>query len=197
MQQTHRSLTPKQALTFSAITMFGAAALLVGIFLIIYAHYHERAYSFLGLGAACFIGGIAGIVVTAPKVKAAVCYGIIALGMIGILVGVIYLTYHSASYQERGHIVITLSIIAIVGGIIGALLTQPGARAAALSSVLALGIVAPAGIMGLILGTIYQVAFEYQGQAYPLLGAGALCLLGGIAGSIFAQGKAAAAKRIP
>jgi len=192
----HRSLTPKQALTFSAIVVFGVAALLVGVILIIYAHYHERAYSFLGLGAACFIGGIAGIVVAAPKVKVAVCYGIIAMGMIGVLVGVIYLSHHFASYQERGHIVIALSIIAIVGGITGALLAQPGARAAAFSSVLALGIVASAGIVGLILGTIYQVAFEYQGHAYPLLGAGALCLIGGIACSIFAQGKAAT-KRIP
>jgi len=195
MQQTYRSLTLKQIIMFSAISMFGFVALLVGVFLIIFMRYHERAYIFLGLGAACFIGGIAGIVVAGPKVKAAGCYGVISLGMIGGIVGLNYLTYHFASYQERGHIVIALSILVILGGIVGALLTQPRARAAAISSVLALGIVASAGIVGLILGTIYLSVFAYQGHAYPLLGAGALCLVGGIACGIYAQRRAV--KRTP
>ena len=180
---------------FSAITVFGFIALLVGVLLIIFMHYHERAYVFLGMGAACFIGGIAGIVVTEPKVKAAVCYGIIALGMIGAIVGLNYLTYHFASYQERGYIVIALSVLTILGGSVGALLAQPRARAAAASSVLALGIVASAGIVGLIIGAIYLAAFAYQGHAYPLLGAGALCLVGGITCGIYAQRKAI--KRTP
>ncbi|HVB61449.1 MAG TPA: hypothetical protein VNE61_09680 [Ktedonobacteraceae bacterium] len=197
MRQTYRSLTPKQLMIFSAITVFGVVALLVGVFLIIFMRYHERAYVFLGLGAACFIGGIAGIIVTGPKVKASVCYGVIALGMIGGIVGLNYLTYHFASYRERGYIVIALSILIMLGGIVGALLAQPRARVAAVSSVLALGIVASAGIVGLILGTIYLSAFQYQGHAYPLLGAGALCLVGGIVCGILVQGKAAAAKRIP
>lgn len=197
MGQTNRSLTPKQIMLFSAIAVFGFIALLVGVFLIIFMHYHERAYVFLGLGAACFIGGIAGIIVSAPKVIAAVCYGIIALGMIGVIVGLNYLTYHFASYQERGYIVIALSIVVILGGISGALLAQPRARAAAASSVLALGIVASAGIVGLILGTIYLAAFEYEGHAYPLLGAGALCLIGGIVCGIFAQRKASPANHTP
>lgn len=197
MRHTYHSLTPKQLLIFSAITVFGFVALLFGIFLIIFMRYHERAYVFLGLGAACFIGGIAGIVVTAPKIKAAVCYGIIALGMIGVIVGLNYLTYHFASYQERGYLVIAASVLFMLGGIAGALLAQPRARFAAASSVLALGIVASAGIVGLILGSIYLAAFEYQGHAYPLLGAGALCLVGGIACGVFAQRRAAAVSRVP
>lgn len=197
MRQTYRSLTPKQLMMFSAITVFGFVALLFGVFLIIFMRYHERAYVFLGLGAACFIGGIAGIIVTAPKIKAAACYGIIALGMIGIIVGLNYLTYHFASYQERGYLVIAVSILIMLGGIVGALLAQPRARFAAASSVLALGIVASAGIVGLILGSIYLAAFEYQGHAYPLLGAGALCLVGGIACGIFAQRRASMLNRVP
>src|SRR5579875_2832570 len=106
MHQTYHALTPKQLMMFLAITVFGFVALLFGIFLIIFMRYHERAYVFLGMGAFCLIGGIAGIVVTAPKIKAAVCYGIIALGMIGVIVGLNYLTYHFTAIQERGYIVI-------------------------------------------------------------------------------------------
>lgn len=181
---------------FLAITGFGIVALLFGVFLIIFMRYHERAYVFLGLGAACFIGGIAGIVVTAPRIKAAVCYGIIALGMIGVIVGLNYLTYQYTSIQERGYIVIAVSILAILGGIVGTLLVQPRARVAAASSALTLGVVASAGIVGLILGTIYLARLPYERPAYPLLAAGALCLVGGIACGIFAQ-RRAAVQRVP
>jgi hypothetical protein len=197
MRQTYRSLTPKQGMAFSAIAVFGLLALLVGVSLIIVMHYHERAYVFLGLGAACFIGGIAGIVVTAPKIKAAVCYGIIALGMIGVIVGLNYLTYPYTSIQIRGYAVVAVSILAIVVGIVGALLVQPRARAAAASSALTLGVVASAGIVGLILGTIYLARLPYERPAYPLLAAGALCLVGGIACGIFAQRRAALAAHLP
>src|SRR5204863_1633167 len=95
MQQFDRFLTQKQSLTLAAITVFGVAALLLGLALIIFAHYHERAYVFLGLGAAGFIGGIVGIVGmvgAGSRVKAALSYGVIATGMMGISVGLNYLT---------------------------------------------------------------------------------------------------------
>src|SRR5437588_5368459 len=92
MQQSNHLLTQKQSLPFAAVTVFGVAALLLGLTLIIFAHYHERAYVFLGLGVAGFIGGIAGIVEAESKVKATLSYGMIALGMVGIIVGLNYLT---------------------------------------------------------------------------------------------------------
>src|SRR3989440_8814971 len=136
MQQSDHLLTQKQSLLFAAVTVFGVAALLLGLALIIFAHYHERAYVFLGLGAACFIGGIAGIVEAESKIKATLSYGVIALGMVGIIVGLNYLTNIYGLYlnQTRGHIVIALSIVAILSGIVVALIMQPKGGIAAFSS---------------------------------------------------------------
>src|SRR6266567_2471884 len=129
MQYSDHSLNQKQVLPFAVVTVFGIAALLLGLALIIFAHYHERAYVFLGLGAAGFIGGIAGIVGVGSKVKAALSYGAIALG-----------------------------------------------------------------IMAMIVGVNYLVVLRYQG-AYPLLGAGTVCLIVGIACGIFAQSRARTTSR--
>ena len=87
MQQSDHLLTQKQSLLFAAITVFGVAALFLGLALIIFAHYHERAYVFLGLGAAGFIGGIVGMVWARSRVKATLSYGVIAIGMMGISIG--------------------------------------------------------------------------------------------------------------
>ena len=192
MQQTNQSLTQKQPITFAVITIIGVAALLLGLALIIYGHYHERAYIFLGLGAAGFIGGIAGIAVAGSKVKASLSYGVIALGMMGTIVGLNFLTnrYGPAPNYTHGAIVIASSIVAILVGIVGALMVQPKGGLAALSSVIMLGVIASSGIVALIVGTIYLIVLEHPGHAYTLLGAGAVCLIGGVASGIFAQRKA-------
>src|SRR5437764_10693423 len=151
VQQSDHSLTQKQSITFAAITVCGIAALLLGLALIIFAHYHERAYVFLGLGAASFIGGIAGIVGAGSKVKTALSYGVVALGMVGIMVGLNYLTNIYGSYQNqiRGGIVIAVSILAILAGIVGALIVQSKGGIAAFSSLITLGVVASIGIVAL------------------------------------------------
>jgi hypothetical protein len=144
VQQFDHSHTRKQSFTFATITVFGGAAFLLGLSLILFAHYHERAYLFLSLGAGSFIGGIAGIVGAGPKTRTALSYGAIALGMMGIVVGLNYYVdrYGPAANQTHGNTVIALSLVAILAGI-----------------------------------------------AYLLLGVGAACLLGGIAGGIFVQSK--------
>ena len=197
VQQSDHSLTQKQSITFAAITVCGIAALLLGLALIIYAHYHERAYVFLGLGAAGFIGGLAGIVGAGSKVKAALSYGVIALGMMGIIVGLNYLTnsYGPHPNQARGDIVIALSLVAMLAGFVGALISQPKGGMAALSSVIMLGVIAPLGIVAVTVGTIYLVVLQSQGRAYLLLGVGAVCLIGGIACGTFAQSRARGTSR--
>lgn len=191
VQLSDHSLTQKQAITFAAFTVFGVAALLLGLALIIYAHYHERAYVFLGLGAGSFIGGIAGIVGAGSKIKAALSYGVIALGVMGMIVGINYLTnsYGPAPNQARGDIVIALSIVAILAGIVKALFAEPKGGMATFSSVIMLGVIASIGIAALIVGTISLVVLEHQGYTYLLLGAGAVCLLSGITCGTFAQSR--------
>jgi hypothetical protein len=192
MQRSNHAVTPKQPLTFAIIAVFGVAALLLGLALIIFAHYHERAYVFLGTGAAGIIGGIAGIAGVGSRVKVALSYGMIALGMMGMIVGLNYLLdrYGSAPNQAHGNIVIALSLVAILAGITGALMAQPRGGIAALSSVIMLGVIASIGIVALTAGTIYLVVLQSQGHAYLLLGTGVVCLIGGIACGIFAQSKA-------
>jgi hypothetical protein len=194
VQQSDHSLTRKQSLTFATITVIGVAALLLGLVLIIFAHYHERAYVFLGLGAGGFIGGIAGIIGVGPKVKAALSCGMIALGMMGMIVGLNYLAnrYGPSPSQSHGYIVIALSLVAMLGGIVGALIVQPEDGMAAFSSVIALGVLASIGIVALTVGTIYLVVLHDRGHASLLLGMGAVCLIGGIASGILAQSRARA-----
>lgn len=176
---------------FAAIAVLGVAALLLGLGLIIYVNYHERAYIFLGLGAACFIGGIAGMIGRGSRARVALSYGVIAMSMMGIIVGLNYLSgkYGPGPNQGYGEIVIALSVIVILAGIGGALTVQPGSGFIALASVITLGLIASAGIGTLIVGIIYLVVLERGAHAYPLLGMGAVCLTGGIVCAILAQSR--------
>src|SRR6266699_1336572 len=192
MQQSGHSHTRKQLLTFATLTVFGVAALLLGLALILFAHYHERAYIFLGLGAAGSMGGIAGIVGEGSKTRTALNYGAIALGMMGIVIGINYLTgrYGTAPNQTHGGIVIALSIVAMLAGFVGALIARPKGGMPALSSMVMLGVIAPLGIVVVTVGTIYLVVLQSLGLAYLLFGVGAVCLIGGIACGTFAQSRA-------
>ena len=189
VQHFNHSNTRKQSLTFATITAFGVAAVLLGLALILFAHYHERAYLFLGLGAGGVIGGIAGIVGAGPKMRTALSYGAIALGMMGIAVGLNYYVdrYGPAANQTHGNIVMALSLVAILAGIVGALIAQPKAGMATLSSVITLGVIASGGIVAVTVGTIYLLVLQSPGHAYLLLGVGVVCLLVGIACGSFVQ----------
>jgi hypothetical protein len=191
LQKSVHTLIEKRP-AFAALALLGVASLLLGLGLIIYVNYHERAYIFLGLGAACFIGGIAGMIVVGSRTRAALSYGVIAMGMMGIIVGLNYLAgkYGPGPNQGHGEIVIALSVIAILAGIGGALIVPPKGDFTAFSSVIALGLIASAGIGALIVGSIYLLVLERSGHAYPLLGLGALCLIAGIAWGIYAQSRA-------
>lgn len=176
---------------FAALAVFGVASLLLGLGLIIYVNYHERAYVFLGLGATCFIGGIAGMIDTGARARAALSYGVIAMGMMGIVVGLNYLTGKYGPGPDHGHgeIVIALSIIAILAGIGGALIVRPKGGFATFSSVIALGLIASAGMGALIVGIIYLLVLERSSHAYSLLGLGTVCLIAGIAWGVYAQSR--------
>ncbi len=193
MQQPDQSLTQKQPVRFAFLTVFGVLSLLLGLALIVNEHYHERAYVFLGMGIACFIGGIAGIIVARSKGKAALSYGAIALGILGVIVGLNYLTGRygdEAPNATHAVIVIAPSIIAILLGIVGALTVQHKGGLATVASVILLGMVASSGIVALIAGAVYLLVLEHPGHAYTMLGAGAICLIGGIASGTLVQRKA-------
>jgi hypothetical protein len=189
VQQSEHSITQKQTILFTLITVIGVVAILLGLALIIFVQYHERAYIFLGLGAGGVIGGIAGIIVVGQRTRAALGYGVIALGMVGILVGLNYLLgrYGPGPNQAHGHLVISLSIFTLLAGIVGALMVQPKAGIATVSSIFMLGVIGSIGIISLIAGTVYLAVLDYPKYAYLLLGIGVVCLFGGIVCAIYAQ----------
>ncbi len=126
MEQPHHALKQKEAITFTIVSSVGAAALVLGLVLIISANYHERAYLFLILGAGGFMGGLAGVIVGGQKVRAVLDYGLIAMGFVGMVVGFNYLIsqYGPEPNLAHGYLVISVSTIAILIGVIGELIAQ-------------------------------------------------------------------------
>lgn len=185
VQQHTATATSKLALVFFVTFIVGVILLAVGVYLVIFMRYHERAYTPMAFGEACFIGSIAGMIMPLPKIKAAFFYGLMALGIVGLLIGVNYLTY--PFYQQRAYLVLGISILCIAGGIIGAIAIYPQVRMRAWVSVLTLGILASAGIVALIVGIDHLLSMQNHQNTYTLLGTGVVCLLGGIASAIFAQ----------
>ena len=191
MQQSYAHLTRNGMLTYVAVTLVGIVSLLFGLYLIIIVGYHERAYIFLGLGTGCFIGGVAGVLETRERFKTALSYGLIALGMMGIPVGINYVVdrYGPAPSPTHAALVLAASIAAILIGIFGAWIVQPGKGVATLSSVLTIGIIASIGIVALTVGIIYKYVLESPTHGYMLSGVGVVCLVIGIAGGVFSQSR--------
>jgi hypothetical protein len=191
VQQSNTHLIQKHTLSYAAITIVGVSSLLLGLYLIIVVGYHERAYVFLGIGTGCFIGGIAGIIETRAKFKTALSYGMIALGMMGIVVGINYLVdrYGPSASPTRAALVLSASVAGILIGIFGAWIVQPKGGIAKLSSVLTLGIIASVGIVAVTVGIIYKFVLNSPTHAYMLSGVGVVCLVIGIVGGVFLQSR--------
>jgi hypothetical protein len=185
----------KHSKLFPIILVLGILILTFGMYLLIYMHYHERAYIFLGSGAACLIGGIAGVISARAKVKMAIFYGIMAFSIIGLTVGVNYLTYHLVQDQERGYAVLAIGTFLLVVGIVGGIMAQPGARLAAFLSTLELGVIASGGIAFMLIGSHLWTIHKYRQDGYLALAIGIIFLLGGIAGAALTQYKATVQRR--
>ena len=197
VQQSDHSSTQKEALTFAIVSSVGAAALVLGLALIISVHYHERAYIFLILGAGGFMGGLAGVIVGGQKVRAVLDYGLIAMGFVGMVVGFNYLIsqYGPEPNLAHGYLVISVSTIAILTGVIGELIAQSKNGFVGIWSVFVLGVIGSIGIAMLIVGMVYLAVLQHHRHAYVLLVLGLVCLVGGIVGGIVAQRRALTIRR--
>jgi hypothetical protein len=185
----------KHSKLFLVTLVLGALILTFGMYLLIFKQYHERAYVFLGTGAACLIGGIAGVISVYAKVKMAIFYGIMAFSVIGLAVGVNYLTYRFIGDQQRGYAVLAVGTCFLIVGIVGGIVGQPHARLAAFFSTLALGVIASGGIAILLIGSHLLTIHRYRQDAYIALATGIICLVGGIIIATLTQNKAAVQRR--
>ncbi len=183
----------KHAALFLSALVVGAIILAFGVFLLIFVHYHERAYIFLGTGAAGLIGGIAGLITLQAKVKTAIFYAMIAISIIGMTVGINYLTYRFIQYQERGYAVILIGALFLIAGVAGVIVAQPRAKLAAFYSALELGIIASIGIAILLIGSHLLTVQQYHKDGYVVIAIGIACFIGGIIGATLTQNRSVSA----
>ncbi len=168
VRQTDRSLMRKETRAFAVITTVGAVALALGLALIIFAHYHERAYIFLVLGAGGFIGGLAGMIVAGQKARVVLDYGLIAMGFVTMVVGLNYVIdiYGKEPHVARGYFLITLSMIALLTGMMKELVVQPKKVFVSIWSVIVLGSM---GIALVIFGSMYLTKPHFYDNTFLLL----------------------------
>jgi hypothetical protein len=96
-------VTRSKALALSVgIMVLGLIAFGSGVYLLHAFRIHERAYTILGIGFLCFLGGLAGITIRSIN---ATLYGMIVLGFIALSTGLYFrvgLHYHGRAYMLLG-----------------------------------------------------------------------------------------------
>jgi hypothetical protein len=101
------------------------------------------------------------------------------LALVAIAIGIGVYIYATLFFRERLHVLIITLALCCLGMVLGYIVTRPNMQAVSIGFMI-LGIVA-------ISGSIYLLhAFQIHERGYTILGAGILCLLGGLAG-IFTQ----------
>ncbi len=84
------------------IMISGLIALSTGLYLLYAFHYHERAYTILGAGILCFLGGLAG---TTVRSISDTLFGMIVLDIVALSIGLYFLIglhYHGRAYTMLG-----------------------------------------------------------------------------------------------
>jgi hypothetical protein len=99
---------------------FGIVAFSIGIFFLTVMEYHERAYTVLGIGILCLLGGFAGVLVL--RSMAAVLSGVTLLGFVVLGMGVYFLT--ALGYHGRAFMVLGTGILCLLGSFVGMFVTQ-------------------------------------------------------------------------
>jgi hypothetical protein len=85
--------------------------------------------------------------------------------------------------------VITVSVLALLGGLIRELVVLRKTGCAARTSVLMAGVTSSIGLAVCLAGTIFLAVLDYPAYGTCLMATGAACLVGGIAWMILVQGR--------
>ncbi len=103
-----------------AILVFGMVALSIGLYFRVVLDYHERASTALGIGILCILGGFVGIIM--PRSIATVLYGLLVIGMIGLGLGLYFLTI--LGYHGRAYMVLGTGTLCLLGSLLGTIITH-------------------------------------------------------------------------
>ncbi len=104
---------PKAQVISVGIMILGLIALSSGLYLLHAFHYHERAYTILGVGILCFLGGLAGIIIRSISDTV---FGMIVLGIVALSIGLYFLI--GLHYHGRAYTMLGIGAVGILGSLI-------------------------------------------------------------------------------
>lgn len=120
---------PRAHIISIGIMIIGLIALGGGIYLLHAFHYHERAYTILGIGILCLLGGLAGIIIRSISDA---LFGMIILGIIALIIGLYFLI--GLHYHGRAYTMLGMGAAGILGSLITSIIIRYKSRAVSGSS---------------------------------------------------------------
>ncbi|HEX9134853.1 MAG TPA: hypothetical protein VF844_21415 [Ktedonobacteraceae bacterium] len=104
---------PKARAVSAGIMILGLIALGAGLYLLHAFRFHERAYTIIGIGFLCFLGGLAGITIRSIS---ATLFGMVVLGLIALSTGLYFLI--GLNYHGRAYTMLGIGAVGILGSLI-------------------------------------------------------------------------------
>jgi hypothetical protein len=104
----------------AVILVLGLVALGIGLYFRLVLHYHERAYTALGIGILGLLGGCGGIIL--PRSRAAVFYGLLIFGLSALSTGLYFLTI--LGYHGRAYMVLGTGTLCLLGSLLGLIVSH-------------------------------------------------------------------------
>jgi hypothetical protein len=104
----------------AVLLMLGLVILGIGLYLRLVLHYHERAYTALGIGLLGLLGGYGGIILL--RSKAAVYHGLLLFGLSALSLGLYFLTI--LGYHGRAYMVLGTGTLCLLGSLLGLIMSH-------------------------------------------------------------------------
>jgi hypothetical protein len=105
----------KAQLSSALILVLGLLVLGLGLYLRLVLHYHERAFTALGIGILGLLGGAGGIILL--RSRAAVFFGLLVFGLSELGIGVYFLTI--LGYHGRAYMLLSTGILCLLVSLLG------------------------------------------------------------------------------
>jgi hypothetical protein len=119
---------PNMRVVSIGIMILGIAAIGISLYLLHAFQLHERAYTILGIGILCVLGGLAGIINQSIMIT---FLGMIVLGLVALSIG---FNLASLDFPRRASVVLGIGALGILCGLIGIIIMQVKSRTASTSS---------------------------------------------------------------
>jgi hypothetical protein len=119
---------PKMRVVSIVIMILGIVAIGISLYLLHTFQIHERAYTILGIGILCVLGGLAGIINQSIIIT---FFGMIALGLVALSTG---FNLASLDFHRRASVVLGIGAFGILCGLIGIIYIQVKSRTVSSSS---------------------------------------------------------------